>query len=232
MSLSVAPADHAFASGRAFARVESVHEAKKALTAGAEVVDERDARLLVQVWRQFAGGAILGPNILLALNARLINLSAAERVRLHGDSVLRGMLRVERGGALEVERFCYIGDNVIISAQERIVIGEATLLAHGVQVFDNNTHPLSAAQREVHFRRMMGHKDLSARLEIDTAPVHIGKRCWLAMNALVMKGVSIGDDTLVTAGSVVINDLPEGVIAGGNPARVLRNLTPEERFSV
>jgi maltose O-acetyltransferase len=51
------------------------------------------------------------------------------------------------------------------------------------------------------------------------------------MNSLVMKGVSIGNDTIVAAGSVVHAPLPEGVIAGGNPAKIIRSLTDEERAS-
>ena len=95
-------------------------------------------------------------------------------------------------------------------------------------VFDNNSHPINPYAREIQFRRMVGVKDRQASIVVDGAPVRIGRRCWLGMNSMVMKGVSIGDNTVVAAGSVVISDLPESVIAAGNPARVLRSLTPDE----
>jgi maltose O-acetyltransferase len=52
------------------------------------------------------------------------------------------------------------------------------------------------------------------------------------MNSLVMKGVAIGNDAIIAAGSVVSASLPEGVIAGGNPAKIIREMTAEERASV
>jgi acetyltransferase-like isoleucine patch superfamily enzyme len=222
-------ADHAFANGFVFEEPASREAALAALRDKVLLVDERDADLLVGVWRQFRDGGEIGPNVRLALAARLINLGETRNVRLHGDCALRGILKVETGGKLEIGRFCYLGDGVLVSVKESVTIGEATLLAHGVQVFDNNTHPTSAAQRELQFRRMIGHKDRTGPMVIESAPVTIGRRCWIGMNSIVMKGVSIGDDTIVASGSVVVSSLPEGVIAGGNPARVLRDLTPEER---
>lgn len=226
---TLAASDHAFANGFAFEEATSAQAALAALRAKVALADERDAALLVGVWRQFREQGDIGPNVRLALDARLINLGPKANARILGDCVIRGVLRLEPQGKLEIGRFCYIGDGVIISAQSDVRIGEATLLAHGVQVFDNNTHPVSAAARELQFRRMMGFKERNGQIVIDTSPVHIGKRCWIGMNSLVMKGVSIGDDTIVAAGSVVSADLPEGVIAGGNPARIIRALTAEER---
>lgn len=223
--------DHAFANGFAFEECQTPEAALAALRTKVAVADERDAALLMAVWRQFREGAEIGPNVRLSLGARLINLGQKSQARIHGDSVIRGTLRIEPHGQLDVERFCYIGDNVIVSAQAKVRIGEATLLAHGVQVFDNNSHPISAEAREIQFRRMVGVKDRSAAIEIDAAPIEIGARCWIGMNSLVMKGASIGNDTIVAAGSVVHATLPEGVIAGGNPAKIIRALTPEERAS-
>ncbi|HWE44073.1 MAG TPA: DapH/DapD/GlmU-related protein [Gemmatimonadaceae bacterium] len=59
---------------------------------------------------------------------------------------------------------------------------------------------------------------------LDPAPITIGSRCWLGGGAIVCPGVSIGEDTIVGAGSVVVRDLPARVIAAGNPARVVREL--------
>jgi acetyltransferase-like isoleucine patch superfamily enzyme len=141
-------------------------------------------------------------------------------------SAIRGIVRAEAGGRIEIGRFCYIGDNVILSARASIQIGEATLLGHGVQVFDNDSHPTDAWQREVQFRRMLGDKSVTAPMEISARPIVIGRRCWIGLGTLVMKGVTIGDDTVVAAASVVTSDLPAGVVAAGNPARVVKELTP------
>ena len=102
------------------------------------------------------------------------------------------------------------------------------MLAHGAMIFDNNSHPTNPYAREIQFRRMVGIKDRFMPVGIDSAPVQIGRRCWIGMNALVLKGVRIGDNTVVASGSVVVGDLPPNVVAGGNPAKVLRALTPDE----
>jgi acetyltransferase-like isoleucine patch superfamily enzyme len=57
-----------------------------------------------------------------------------------------------------------------------------------------------------------------------SAPTRIGARCWLGAHVIVLKGVTIGDGTVIGAGSVVTKSLPAGVIAVGNPARVLKQI--------
>ena len=60
-------------------------------------------------------------------------------------------------------------------------------------------------------------------------PVHIGKNCWLGAGVLVMPGVTIGDNTVIGAGSVVTKDIPANVVAVGNPCRVLRPIGERDR---
>ena len=60
-------------------------------------------------------------------------------------------------------------------------------------------------------------------------PVRIGKRCWIGAGVLIMPGVAIGDDTVIGAGSVVTKDIPSGVVAVGNPCRILREVGEKDR---
>ncbi len=60
-------------------------------------------------------------------------------------------------------------------------------------------------------------------------PVHIGKNCWLGAGVTVMPGVTIGDHTVIGAGSVVTKDIPSGVVAVGNPCRILREVGDRDR---
>lgn len=59
-------------------------------------------------------------------------------------------------------------------------------------------------------------------------PIHIGKNCWLGAGAIVLPGVTIGDNTVVGAGSVVTKDLPANVVAVGNPCRILRKISQRD----
>lgn len=61
------------------------------------------------------------------------------------------------------------------------------------------------------------------------AAVYIGKNCWIGAGALIMPGVNIGDDTVIGAGSIVTKDIPSGVIAVGNPCKVLREVSEHDK---
>lgn len=61
------------------------------------------------------------------------------------------------------------------------------------------------------------------------APVHIGKNVWIGAGALIMPGITIGDNSVIGAGSVVTKDVPANVIAVGNPAKVLRSINDHDR---
>ena len=223
----LSPDDHAFANGMVYERVETLEQARAAMSRYPEWRREQAARELLEVWQQFDAGAVVAPGVRLALNARLVNQGPRENVRIDGPCAIRGIVRAE-GGQIHIGKFAYIGDGSIICARISISVGAATLLAHGVQVLDNNSHPTQSFQRMIQFRRMLGDKRLNAPLEIDHAPVVIGQRCWIGLNSVVAKGVSIGDDTIVGAGAVVTRSLEAGVVAAGNPAAAVRKLTPAE----
>ena len=62
------------------------------------------------------------------------------------------------------------------------------------------------------------------------APVHIGKNCWIGAGVLIVPGITIGDNVVVGAGSVVTKDIPSNVVAVGNPCRVLREVGEHDRI--
>lgn len=61
------------------------------------------------------------------------------------------------------------------------------------------------------------------------APVHIGKNCWIGAGVMIMPGVTIGDNTVIGAGSVVTKDIPADVVAVGNPCRVMRPIGEKDK---
>ena len=60
-------------------------------------------------------------------------------------------------------------------------------------------------------------------------PIHIGKNCWLGAGVIVLPGVTIGDNTVIGAGSVVTKDIPANVVAVGNPCKVLREINEHDK---
>ena len=59
--------------------------------------------------------------------------------------------------------------------------------------------------------------------------MRIGRNCWIGAGAIILPGVTIGDNTVIGAGSVVTKDIPDCSIAVGNPCRVIRQITEDDR---
>ena len=112
-----------------------------------------------------------------------------------------------------------IGNNVGISgatiyARKEITIGDNTNIGGNVKILDNDFHPIEVEAR------LKDDKD-----KIGTAPVRIGKNCFIGCNALILKGTELGDNCVVGAGAVVCGKFEKNSVIAGNPARVIRTLT-------
>lgn len=123
------------------------------------------------------------------------------------------ILRTLRPGA----RIC-IGNDVGISggsicAAIEVSIGSETMLGANVTIADTDFHPLNPENRRYTHR------------SADSARVRIGKNVFVGTNAIILKGVEIGDNCVIGAGSVVTRSIPAGAVAAGSPCRVLRLLT-------
>ena len=171
-----------------------------------------------QIWRSFERGAVLGGDCRLGRSAWCANEGARERISLGARVVCRGILRRETfgDGTIAIGDDVYVGDDCIVSCAARVEVGAGTLLGHGVQIFDNNSHPLGPEERAADWAAVRGE---GARAEIEAAPVSIGARAWIGFGAFVLKGVTIGDGAIVGAGSVVTGDVAPGSVVVGNPAR-------------
>lgn len=115
----------------------------------------------------------------------------------------------------------HLGRNVYANAGLKLVddthiyIGDYTMLGPNV-VIATAAHPIDAGLRR---------KGLQYNKS-----VRIGKNCWLGAGVIVMPGVTIGDNTVIGAGSIVTKDIPSNVVAVGNPCRVLREVTEQDRL--
>lgn len=128
------------------------------------------------------------------------------RVRLDG-SVVPLDLAAWEGAVIEIGESSFINYGTSISAHRLVRIGADCNLGTYVIIMDSDYHDLADHSRPG-----------------PCAPVVIGDRVWLGARTTVLKGVTIGDDTVVGAGSVVVRDLPPRCLAVGVPARVVRKL--------
>ena len=127
---------------------------------------------------------------------------------------------------------CTVGDftllnGAIIMAEERITIGSYCLISWNVGIADSDFHPLDPAQRRIDARALAPYlSDRPERPQLVTRPVTIRDNVWIGMHAIILKGVEIGDNSVVAAGSVVTKSVPANVVVAGNPAVVVRQLQP------
>lgn len=173
-----------------------------------------------RAWRSFELHATAGDGLLVGPHAWCANEGPRERIRIGARVVCRGIVRRETfgDGLLEIGDGVYLGDDCIVSCAEQVTIGAGTLLGHGVQIFDNNSHPVDADARAADWAAVRAG---GVRREIASAPVVVGARAWLGFGSLVLKGVTIGEGAIVGAGSVVTRDVPAGAVVAGNPAQPL-----------
>jgi acetyltransferase-like isoleucine patch superfamily enzyme len=186
--------------------------------------DELRARI-ARAWTVFDTRATVPADYRLGPSAWCANNGPADRIRLGAGGICRGILRREDfgDGQIIVGADVYIGDDCIISASDRIEIGSGTLLGHGVQIFDNNSHPVEATARGEDAELILA-AEVAKRQHIDHAPVTIGANAWLGFGAIVLKGVTIGDGAIVAAGSVVAENVDVRAVVAGNPARLVKRL--------
>ncbi len=124
----------------------------------------------------------------------------------------------------EYGRHIHIGDAVFINFDcvfldgADVYIGDGTVVAPRVQ-FLTAGHPVDAAER-VTRDPDTGKRNGGYAIN---KPIVVGKDCWIGAGALILGGVTIGDGTTIGAGSVVTRDVPAGVVAAGNPCRVIRS---------
>lgn len=137
-------------------------------------------------------------------------------------AIAEPMHRVEIGvwgrevgvGAIHIGRGVLMSPGSRISASDEVRIGDGVMMANGTYITDSDWHTVyDRTQRSA-----------------TVTPVHVGDNVWLGDHATVLKGVKIGENSVVAARAVVTKDVPANVIVAGNPAKVVRELDPEREM--
>lgn len=131
------------------------------------------------------------------------------------DCYIEPPLRANWGGKhVHFGHNVYANFNLTLVDDTHIYVGDYTMFAPNV-VVSTAGHPIEVTLREQGYQF--------------TSPIHIGRNCWIGAGALILPGVTIGDNTVIGAGSVVTRDIPANVVAYGNPCRVIREIGERDR---
>jgi acetyltransferase-like isoleucine patch superfamily enzyme len=117
-------------------------------------------------------------------------------------------------GQIRIGNYSLLCPGVRISSAAKVIIGENCMLASGVYVTDSDWH-------DIYNRLALG----------KTEAVDIADNVWIGDSAIICKGLSIGENSIIGAGAVVVHSIPANCIAAGNPAQVVKNLDPAASFT-
>lgn len=165
-----------------------------------------------------AKGCKIGSQCMLIIRGELF---VGKNVLLLSDGIdifCRTKVIVEKGAILK------IGDNTGLSqssifCNKNIIIGSNVKIGAGCLIFDSNFHSLE------YLKRRDNGVDKNDAIK---SPVYIGDDVFIGARSIVCKGVHIGDRSIIAAGSVVVNDIPEDCMAGGNPCKVIKYFEDNE----
>lgn len=165
---------------------------------------------------------IVGEGTRLFWTARVLNARGRQdAIRVGARSLIRGELfTFAHGGEIVIGDNVYIGEGSRIWSGARVTLGNYVLVAHGVSIMDNLTHPLNWRARRAQYDAIYstGHPQ---DIDLDDKPITIGDDAWIGAHAIVLRGVTIGARAIVAAGAVVTRDVPSDAIVAGNPAKII-----------
>ena len=144
---------------------------------------------------------------------------------LDEGSFLQGPVTFHYGQHTKIGKGVFINFNLTVQDDAEVVIDDGCDFGPNVTIV-TPVHPMLADER----KRMRNERGEEKRL-CYAKPVHVGKNCWICANTTILPGVTIGDNCVIGAGSVVTRDIPANSFAAGNPARVIRTLTEADSMA-
>ncbi len=174
---------------------------------------------------QCASAVMAGVESKFFKQASVINLQHDKsRIRIGNNSQIRGELLVfPYGGEIQIGDATYIGEGCRIWSGEKIIIGNHVGIAHNVTIVDC-AHETDHLQRAAGVERIFAEGHPKEKGNIPTAPIIIEDYVAVYPNSCISRGVRIGEGSVISAGSVVLSDVPPFTLMLGNPARPMKSL--------
>jgi len=144
----------------------------------------------------------------LRIGHQVVITSSLKDNPIGGDA--KTFINVHTGAKLIIGDGVGISNSTIYCARE-IIIGDHVAIGGSCKIYDTDFHSIYYKDR-----------CLDGNINIPKTPVALGKGCWLGANVTILKGVKIGDYSVIGAGSVVAKDIPPNQVWAGNPARFIK----------
>lgn len=186
---------------------------KARMIAPAKIIRYIKGRLVTIIWRM--RGVVIADRVVIEGPTPIVanhgSLTIGSRL-LFRTSQLRSRIGTGPHGQLQIGERCFVNGGATLYANSAITLGDHCLIGEGVRIDDGNYHQVEEG------------------IEPAIIPITLGRNVWVANNAIILPGVSLGDHSVVGAGAVVTKSFPARSLVAGNPARLVRELTASERF--
>lgn len=168
---------------------------------------------------------LIGPGSKIYKTASIVNgLHQRALIEIGSFCHIKGEILIfGHGGAVAIGDYCFVGENTHIWSAKKIQIGNRVLISHNCNIFDNDTHPLDAAQRHQQFSEIIT-TGQPKQIDLKEEDVIIEDDVLIGANSIILKGVRIGKAAVIGAGSVVTQSIPSKVVVAGNPAKIIKRL--------
>jgi len=168
--------------------------------------------------------AVIGKDCMFGFNSRIINKTGRQDAVIIEDNVMmHGSLIVQGDGVIVLRKFVNIRRNTYIGSVSRVELGRGVIVSDGVTIMDNNNHPVNP---ELRYEMVQSGWSTAkwSWLHSDSERISVQANAWICQGARIMKGVIIGENSIVAAGAVVTKSVDANTICAGNPARCVKSL--------
>lgn len=171
-------------------------------------------------WR-YRNQATFGKNVFLGRRFK-VQSSNKNNVIIGDNTFILGRILSENNGKVIIGNNTSIRDNVSIRCSNKITIGDNVIFSFNIVVTDNNNHPINPEDRLKMIQSGWSTDPWNLKYS-ESSPVKIGNNVWVGQNSFIMKGVNIGDNSIVAAATVVTKNVPENSIVAGNPGKIVKS---------
>lgn len=179
----------------------------------------------LHITNMFKQQSIIGTKFSVLISARVHNRTKdISRIRIGDNCELGAKIDIDGDGFLTIGDNTTIRHDSVISSVEGIQIGRNVIISNNCIIRDHNSHPVSVSKR-IKMSESGFYSDLWNIKHARSSKIVISDNVWIGERAIILKGITIGEGSIIAAGSVVTKDVPPCSIAAGNPARIVKQIT-------
>lgn len=144
-------------------------------------------------------------------------------ISIGNNCLINGRIVTEtENSCIEIKNNVFVGGKTIIDCKDKIIIEDNVLISYECIIADHDSHSLVSNKRKNDLTRF---KNSTMRWEeVNSAKITIKKNAWIGARSIILKGVTIGEGSIVASGSVITKDVPDYTLVAGNPAIIKKKL--------